>query len=161
MLEKLKALRRIILGNARYLGFRLRGFDVTAGKGFYVQPYFYLIRRHKLTAGDNVFIGRFAHVGCDVTIGDNVMVASSVSFVGGDHKIDDIGDVPIRYSGRQHDKKVTIRDNVWIGHGATIMAGVTIASGAVIGAGSIVTHDVHDDEIVIGTAAQVVRKRRR
>lgn len=159
MLEKLKALRRTILGNARYLGFRLRGYDVTIGKGFYVEPYFYMIRRHKLVLGDNVFIARHAHIGCDVTIGSNVMLASYVAFVGGDHKIDGIGELPIRYSGREHNKKVIIEDNVWVGHGATIMAGVTIDSGAVIGAGSVVTSNVHADEIVAGSPAQVIRKR--
>lgn len=160
MLESLKALRRTVLGNARYLGLRLRGLDITVGKGFFVQPHFHLLRRHKLKVGDNVFIGRRAHVGCDLEIGNNVMVAGHVSFVGGDHMIDNIGDTPIRYSGREHNKKTTIEENVWIGHGSTIMAGITIATGAVVAAGSVVTKDVGKDEIVAGVPAKLIRKRK-
>ncbi len=160
MLAIIKSIRSALVGRTRYLLLRLKGRDITVGKRFYCKPYFYLIRFHRLEAGDDVFFGRHAHVGCDLKIGNQVLIASYVAFVGGDHKIDGIGDTPIYFSGREHNKTTTIGNNVWIGHGSTIMAGVTIADGAVIAAGSIVTKDVGPDEIVGGVPAKLIRKRK-
>ena len=49
--------------------------------------------------------------------------------------------------------RVTIGNDVWIGHGAIVMGGVTVGDGAVIGAGAVVTHDVAPYEIVGGVPA--------
>jgi phosphonate metabolism protein (transferase hexapeptide repeat family) len=55
--------------------------------------------------------------------------------------------------------KVTIGNDVWIGHGAILLPGVSVGNGAVIGAGAVVTKDVPDFAIVIGTPARVHRYR--
>lgn len=55
---------------------------------------------------------------------------------------------------------LSIGDDVWIGHNATILPGVgSIGRGAVIAAGAIVTHPVPAYAIVAGNPARVVRKR--
>lgn len=54
---------------------------------------------------------------------------------------------------------VVIGHDVWVGHGAVILAGVTVGNGAAIGAGAIVTKDVPAYSIVVGNAAREVRKR--
>ena len=51
-------------------------------------------------------------------------------------------------------RRVTIRNDVWIGCGAIIMPGVVIGNGAIIGAGGVVTHDVKPYEIVAGCPAK-------
>ncbi|MFN5118412.1 MAG: CatB-related O-acetyltransferase [Cyanobacteriota bacterium] len=56
-------------------------------------------------------------------------------------------------------KTTTIKNDVYIGHGAFILPGVTIGNGAVIGAMSVVTKDVPDYAIVAGSPARVVRQR--
>lgn len=156
----LKSLRRDLIGLFKYFILRMKFLDIRIGKKFFVRPNFFLARGFKLRIGDNVFIGRNAHVASNVTIGDDVMIASSVSFVGGDHNIDNIGDQNIRDTGREHSKETILENNVWIGHGAIILAGVTIASGAVVAAGSLVSKDVAQDMIVAGVPAKVVRKRK-
>lgn len=57
------------------------------------------------------------------------------------------------------DKPVTIGHDVWLGHGAVVLAGVTIGNGAAIGAGAIVTRDVEPYAIVVGNPGRVLRKR--
>lgn len=54
---------------------------------------------------------------------------------------------------------VTIGHDVWLGHGAVVLAGVTIGNGAAIGAGAIVTKDVEPYSIVVGNPAKPLRKR--
>jgi len=130
---------------------RLKMQDITVGKNFYCDHGFFIVRIADFKAGDNVYMGRNVHVGCNLKIGDDVMVASSAAFVGGDHRIDNTGDTSIRFSGREHEKPVILEKGTWIGHGSIILAGVTVRSGAVVAAGSVVTKDVNENEIVAGT----------
>lgn len=54
---------------------------------------------------------------------------------------------------------VIIGNDVWIGHGAIILAGVNVGDGAIIGAGAVVTRDVEPYSIVAGNPARIIRKR--
>ena len=56
-------------------------------------------------------------------------------------------------------QRVTIGDDVWIGHGAIILPGRRIGTGAVIAAGAIVTKDVDEYMIVAGNPARPIRPR--
>ena len=159
MIEKIKSLRRLFLGQFRLLLFWLNGSSIKAGPGFFCARHVYVTRKHKVVAGRNLFIGRYGHFGSHVKIGDNVMIASFVSFVGGDHRFDGIGDTPMRDSGIESNLTTIIEDNVWIGHGSIILSGVRIRSGAVVAAGSVVTKDVEENSIVAGNYAREIRKR--
>jgi phosphonate metabolism protein (transferase hexapeptide repeat family) len=63
------------------------------------------------------------------------------------------------FRARRQAKRVTIGNDVWIGHGAVITPGVTIGHGAVIGANAVVTKDVAPYHVVGGVPARVIRKR--
>nr|WP_304610668.1 sulfotransferase [Salipiger sp. PrR003] len=56
-------------------------------------------------------------------------------------------------------RSTKIGNDVWIGHGAIVIAGVTIGDGAVVGAGAVVTKDVAPYAIVAGVPAREIRKR--
>jgi acetyltransferase-like isoleucine patch superfamily enzyme len=53
---------------------------------------------------------------------------------------------------------VTIKDNVFIGHGAIVCPGVTIGPNAIVGAGSVVVRNVKEGEVVLGSPAKVVNR---
>jgi hypothetical protein len=55
--------------------------------------------------------------------------------------------------------RVTMGDDVWIGHGSTILPGVKIGTGAGIGAGAVVSKDVPPFAIVGGVPAKLIRFR--
>lgn len=130
------------------------------GKCFFCQGWNSVIKKNSISAGDYVFIGYKAHIYANVKIGNFVMIASNVAIVGGDHRFDVVG-VPARFSGRAglEDLLTIIEDDVWIGHGAIILAGNKIGRGAIIAAGSVVTKDVPAYAIMAGVPARMIRYR--
>lgn len=98
-----------------------------------------------------------------IRIGSNVMFGPEVTIRGGNHRIDRVG-VPMIAVCKQpgdedHDRGVTICDDVWVGTRAIILQGVTVGRGAVIGAGAVVTRSVPPYAIVAGNPARVIRLR--
>jgi acetyltransferase-like isoleucine patch superfamily enzyme len=109
--------------------------------------------------GDRVQFGPDCVVQSDLRIGDSVLLAGRVSFVGrDDHRIDCVG-LAVWDSPRGDTRRTVVEDDVWVGHGAIVLAGVTIGRGAVIAAGSVVTQDVPRYAIVAGVPAQVKKYR--
>lgn len=52
--------------------------------------------------------------------------------------------------------KVTIGDEVYVGHGTIILPGVRIGNRVVVGAGSVVTKDIPDNSVAVGNPARVI-----
>lgn len=53
--------------------------------------------------------------------------------------------------------RVTIKKNAWIGMNVTICQGVTIGEYAVVGAGAVVTRDIPDHAVAVGSPARVIK----
>lgn len=151
-------LGRLLLGNYRKNVLLIKYKKLKIGKKFFCGKGVVVSKKNTITIGDNFYIGNYCHLAADAQIGNDVLFASHVSLVGGDHKIDNIN-VPIRLSGRDIFKKIVIEDNVWIGHGAILMHGITIKTGAVVAAGAVVTKDVDRNSIVGGNPAKFIRQR--
>ena len=109
--------------------------------------------------GDRVQFGPNCRIQCDLQIGNSVLIAPNVAFIGRDEHIYDLPQREIWNSGRNDDKKTIVGNDVWIGYGAIILAGITIGDGAIIGAGSLVSKDVPPCSIVGGVPAKVLKYR--
>ena len=115
---------------------------------------------HKdISFGDKVQFGAGCRIQCDISFGNSVLVAGNVAFIGKDDHNTSIPGKTIWKSGRGDSFKTHVGNDVWIGHGAIILAGVTIGDGAIIAAGSVVTKDVAPCSVVGGNPARFIKDR--
>ncbi len=108
-------------------------------------------------AFDKIRIGKNVYVNSNVlmmarggiTLEDNVMIAANAQIISNNH---DPYDLQILTC-----KPVVIAESAWIGAGATILPGVRVGKHAIVGAMSVVTKDVPDYGVVVGSPAKVVK----
>jgi len=112
---------------------------------------------------NEVNIGSYVTIAWDVIIYDHDGTAIDTIQRQKNHQID-VNDFDIvkytmnfDWSG-VNSKKINIKDNAWIGFGATILKGVTIGKGSIVAAKSVVTKDVPDYCIVAGNPAKIVKR---
>lgn len=112
--------------------------------------------RPTLTVGNSSHLGYqlTINVGCDVTIGDHVLIADRVTIMSYDGHPANPAERHLPAS-TQSSRPVVIEDNVWIGSGCIIMKGVRIGSNSIVAAGSVVTQKVPQDSLAIGNPARV------
>ena len=67
-------------------------------------------------------------------------------------------EVQSRREAIEYAREVKIGDDCWIGGHVTILPGVTIGQGCTIGSNSIVTKDVPEWSVAMGSPAKVVKK---
>ena len=101
----------------------------------------------------------------NLQIGAHTAIADKVTFmINLNHNYKGIVNGYASFNPSSKDKikrkgQILIQNDVWIGHGATIMSGVNIGNGAVVAAESVVTKDVPPFAIVGGNPAKVIKYR--
>jgi acetyltransferase-like isoleucine patch superfamily enzyme len=146
------------LRNALFFGVRYPW--VKHGRNVHVQWSTTMWSPHRhIVIGDEVGIGPWCAFQTDVEIGNKVLIASRVAFVGSDdHRFDLVG-TAIWDSPRGDAKKVVVEDDVWIGYGAILLSGARVGRGSIVGAGAVVVGAVEPYSIVVPQKAHTLRKR--
>lgn len=110
-----------------------------------------------VNVGNNVTIGDFCKVQNNVSIYEGVTLEDYV-FCGPSMVFTNILDPKCKYPqvGAQFYIKTLVKEGASIGANATIVCGHTIGKHCMIGAGTVVTKDVPDYALVIGTPGRVV-----
>jgi len=112
-----------------------------------------------ITFGPRSYCGLFCIFGVNdrIDIGADVLIGDSVTIRDTGHIFADV-DAPIISQGIDV-RPVVIEDDVWIGHGATVLKGVRIGRGAVVAAGAVVTRNVEPYTVVGGVPARLIGRR--
>ena len=111
------------------------GYNIFAGKNFYVNHNCVILDCAKITFGDNVFIG------------------PNCGFYTANHPIN----TEERNKGIENAKPINIGNNVWIGGNVTVLSGVNIGDNVVIGAGSTVVGDIPSNSVAVGNPCKAIR----
>jgi acetyltransferase-like isoleucine patch superfamily enzyme len=153
------------------------------GEGTTVMLPFYCNTGVKTIIGKNTFINNNCNfLDTDIIeIGDNTLLGPGVNVLTADHPVstrerilpvdDDLEDEnysyidekgnfddSIEYTFVNTRKPVKIGDRCWIGANSIILPGVTIGNNVVIGAGSVVTKDIPDNVVAVGSPAKIIRE---
>ena len=128
----------------------------SVGEESYVEPPFRCDYGYNIHVGDEFYANYDCVVldVCEVTIGDNCMLAPGVHIYTATHPLD----AATRTAGPEYGEPVTIGDNVWLGGRAVVNPDVTIGDDAVVASGAVVTTDVPENVVVGGNPATVVKE---
>ena len=95
-------------------------------------------------------IGRYCSIGRDVTLGETPR----------NHPVDWVStSLSVSHQYKPELQLTSIGHDVWIGHGAVVMAGIKVGHGAIIARNAVVTKDVEPYQIVGGNPAKPIRYR--
>ena len=163
LLGKIQAKRfQVQAGKNVYIGKNcaLKGkSNIALEDGVTVRPY------AQIWSGGAVRIGKGSEIGerCRISIansleiGEKVLLSPNVYITDCDHEYRNI-EVPVIDQGIvQKGQKVSIGEGSYIGINAVIVGNVKIGKHCVIGANSVVTKDVSDYCVAVGSPARVIR----
>ena len=139
--------RRIILGNNAKIGMYSKLLSTshlaTYGKG--------------LIMGNNSAVGDFCHFGAPggITIGNDVIMGSFVSFHSENHNFQDTSKL-IREQG-VNSKGITLGNNIWVGARVTFLDGCEVGDNSVVAAGAVVNGIFPANSVIGGVPAKVIK----
>jgi acetyltransferase-like isoleucine patch superfamily enzyme len=159
--------------------------QISLGSGVLLDDYVTLDVRgaeSAITVGDRVSIGRFSTVaakhgsielsnGCNIgsycrvatnskiVIGESVLIGA-YAYIGPGNHTEGSDDEPLISRPMDIRGGVEIGAHTWLGARVTVLDGVKIGKHAIIGAHSLVTEDVPDWAVAVGTPARVIKIRK-
>lgn len=112
----------------------------------------------QIRIGKNCNIGYYFSIlnASEVTIGDNVLIASHVLITSENHGMN-----PEEISYMKQplvSQPVSIGDGCWIGEKVCVLPGVDIGKKCIIGAGSVVTKSIPDYSVAAGNPARIIKR---
>lgn len=127
-----------------------------------VRPYSNILGTNNVKIGERVIIPPgtlLSNLPSDkksrIVIEDDVLLGPNVSIYSSTHNFDDITK-PVKEQG-YNVSGVLLKKGCWVGVNSVILPGVTIGQNSVIGANSVVTKDIPDFSIAVGSPAKVIR----
>ena len=121
------------------------------GKNSVVNNQLTVVLPKNVTIGSGVTVmnGALMMAAGGITIEDNVMIAANVQLISNNHDPYDRDVLTC--------KPIRIKYGAWVGAGATILPGVTVGKYAIVGANSVVSKDIPDYGVAVGTPAKVIK----
>ncbi|MDO5655180.1 MAG: sugar O-acetyltransferase [Flavobacteriaceae bacterium] len=140
-LEKRNELLRKILGSSK--------------SNFLIEQPFWCDYGYNIEIGENFYSNHNLVIldGAKVRFGDNVFIGPNCGFYTAGHP----ENVDLRNEGLEYVRPISVGNNVWIGGNVVVLPGVSIGDNTIIGAGSVVTKDIPDNVVAVGSPCKVIR----
>lgn len=134
-----------------------------------IMPYNMLVcleKKSKMMIGSGTQIGMFSRIASlnSVIIGKNVITGPHIFIADYNHEYRDI-DKPVMYQGnyvKTNEKfpfgGVKVGDDSWIGTNVVIAGSIEIGKHCIIGANSVVTHDIPDYSVAVGSPCKIIKR---
>lgn len=134
------------------------GSGTTILTGSRIQLYSAKGEMPKIVIGEKCYIGHHNTflAAADIVIGNEVLLASNILISSENHSTNPESDTPYMDQPLKA-SPVYIGDGTWLGERVMVMPGVSIGKKCVIGGGSVVTRDIPDYCIAVGSPARVVK----
>ena len=100
-------------------------------------------------SGVSIMNGALMMAAGGITIEDKVLIAANVKLITNNHDPYEREVLTCR--------PILIKEGAWVGAGATILPGVTGGKYAIVGSDSVVTKDIPDYAVAVGTPAKVIK----
>ena len=100
-------------------------------------------------SGVTVMNGALMMAAGGITIEDKVLIAANVKLITNNHDPYERDILTCR--------PILIKEGAWVGAGATILPGITVGKYAIVGSDSVVTKDIPDYAVAVGTPAKVIK----
>ncbi len=115
-------------------------------------------RNCKLIIGDGTYIGRFSHIYAvsKIEIGKKVLIADKVYLSDNLHGYKNI-ELPIIDQPIEQTNPVIIDDGAWLGENVCVI-GARVGKNSVIGSNSVVTKDIPDYCVAVGSPAIIIKR---
>jgi acetyltransferase-like isoleucine patch superfamily enzyme len=140
------------------------GKGLTTGVGCRIEAY-PKTKKIVLKLGNNIEMNDYVHISAmeKVCIGNNVLMASKIYISDcshGSYLGDEFDSNPnsIPKERTLHCKPVIIEDNVWLGEFVSVLPGVKIGTGTIVGANSVVSRNLPEYVIAVGSPAIPIKK---
>ena len=134
------------------------GSGTTIFTGSRIQLYSAEGEMPKIVIGEKCYIGYHNTflAAADIVIGNEVLMASNILISSENHSTNPESDTPYMDQPLKA-SPVQIGDGTWLGERVMVMSGVSIGKKCVIGGGSVVTRDIPDYCVAVGSPARVVK----
>ncbi len=112
----------------------------------------------KLIIGDGTYIGRFCHIYATskIEVGKKVLMADKVYISDNLHSYEHI-EIPVIDQPIKQINPVIIGDGAWLGENVCVI-GASVGMNSVVGANSIVTKDIPDYCVALGSPATITKR---
>ena len=136
------------------------------GKGSYIETILRLQGAENISIGNGVGIHKNIWLGClpltdneirsSLNIGQNVLTANNVYISDNLHNYEN-PNIPICKQSIRQLAKVSIGEGSWLGEHVCVI-GASVGKHCVIGANSVVTRDIPDYSVAVGSPAVIIKK---
>lgn len=145
---------KIIIGN----NCQLRGELLTFGHGgeIIIGDYTFIGERTKIWSAKKIVIGNRVLISHNVNIHDNNSHSLDANLRHEDYIHISTKGMLLK-ENNLNEKEIIIGDDVWIGFNSTIMKGVRIGRGSIVGANTIVTKDIPEYVVCVGSPMRIIK----